>query len=149
MNARASLLFWRANKGGSAVEFALVVTPLLMLAMGVFEFGRYYWTTEALQESAVAGARCIGISQSSCASAGVYNSGNTASYVQGVAAGWGVTVPTSDIVTTNSTTCGTLTGFAQVKITYLFKTVIPNIIPIGAGGQSITVQSCYPNNPSS
>jgi Flp pilus assembly protein TadG len=41
--------FGRANGGAAAVEFALVVGPLLLLIFGVFEFGRLLWTREAIQ----------------------------------------------------------------------------------------------------
>lgn len=137
---------FRSERGTSAVEFGIVALPLFMLAFGIFEFARLYWTQEALQESATAGARCMGILQSSCASSGTYNSANTVSYVQGVAANWGITVPSADIVPTNSTSCGGSTGFSQVLITYTFTTLIPNIIPIPRAGKVLTLTSCYPNN---
>jgi len=124
----------------------MVALPLLMLVIGIFEFSRLYWTQEALQESATAGARCAGILQASCASGGVYNGSGTISYIQQVAGTWGVTIPSADITATNSTTCGGASGFSQVQISYTFKTIVPAIIPIGSGGKTLTVQSCYPNN---
>src|SRR5271154_1097099 len=56
----------RSDRGTAAIEFGIVALPLLMLVLGIFEFARLYWTQEALQESATAGARCMGILQSSC-----------------------------------------------------------------------------------
>jgi Flp pilus assembly protein TadG len=137
---------FRSERGTAAIEFGIVALPLLMLALGIFEFARLYWTQEALQESATAGARCMGILQSSCSSSGAYNSGNTVSYIQQVASNWGVTIPSANITTTNSTTCGGISGFSQVQITYVFHTLVPNIVPIGSSGKSLTVASCYPNN---
>jgi Flp pilus assembly protein TadG len=146
MKSGAMFNFLPAKGGTAAAEFGMVALPLLMLALGVFEFARLYWTQEALQESATAGARCAGILESSCAVGGAYNASNTTSYIQQVASNWGITIPTGDITTTNSTTCGGTTGFTQVQITYTFKTLVPNIIPIGSGGKSLVVQSCYPDN---
>jgi Flp pilus assembly protein TadG len=145
---KASLLrrLLGSKRGTAATEFAIVALPLFMLAFGIFEFARLYWTQEALQESATAGARCMGILQSSCASSGAYNSGNTVSYIQQVAGNWGITVPSADITATNSTSCGGSTGFSQVQITYIFTTLVPNIVPIPQAGKSLTVTSCYPNN---
>jgi Flp pilus assembly protein TadG len=146
MRLRAFHNFFPSRSGTAAAEFGMVALPLLMLALGVFEFARLYWTQEALQESATAGARCAGILESSCAAGGAYNASNTVSYIQQVASNWGITIPTGDITTTNSTTCGGTSGFAQVQINYTFKTLVPNIIPIGAAGKALIVQSCYPNN---
>jgi Flp pilus assembly protein TadG len=146
MRKRLFFHMLRSERGATAVEFGIVALPLFMLAFGIFEFARLYWTQEALQESATAGARCMGILQSSCASNGAYNSGSTVSYIQQVAGNWGITVPSTDITTTNSTSCGGSTGFSQVQITYTFTTLVPNIVPIPRAGKSLTVTSCYPNN---
>ncbi len=56
-----------SRSGASAVEFALVLFPLLLVIFGVIEFGRAMWTREALQETAIAGARCMGVLNSNCA----------------------------------------------------------------------------------
>lgn len=138
---------FRGAKGGTAaVEFAFLALPFFMLAFGVFEFGRACWTLEALQESAVQGARCIGVQSSSCYSSGSYSSSATTSYIQGVAGGWGITVPSADIVPTQSTTCGTVAGFAQVQISYNFNTAVGSLIPALAN-RTLTATSCFPDNP--
>ncbi len=49
-----------ACNGVVTVEFALLAVPILMLSLGTFEIGRLIWTNQALQASAVAGARCAG-----------------------------------------------------------------------------------------
>lgn len=116
-----------------------------MMSFGIYEFGRWAWTLEALQESVSRGARCIGIAQSTCESGGAYSSTSTVTYVQGVAAGWGITVPAADITSTNSTSCGGVTGFSQVQISYVFNSVVAKIIPSGNSGTTLTVKSCYPN----
>src|SRR5579864_9435686 len=97
--------FWRAIRGTAAIEFAMLAVPFFGLALGIYEFGRVCWTLEALQESAAQGARCIGVHQSNCYSSGSYSSSSTVTYVQNVATGWGITLPTADITPTQSTTC--------------------------------------------
>lgn len=138
--------FRRATGGTAAVEFAFLAVPFLMLAFGVFEFGRACWTLEALQESATQGARCIGVQSTSCYSGGSYSASATTSYVQGVANGWGIAVPSADIVPTQSTSCGTVAGFAQIQITYTFNTVVGQLIPALAN-RTLSASSCFPDNP--
>lgn len=137
---------WRASAGTAAIEFAVLAPSLLAMSFGVYEFGRWAWTLEALQESATSGARCVGIGQSACESSGAYSSGSTVSYVQGVAQSWGITVPSADITSNNSTSCGGVTGFSQVSISYVFTSVVAKIIPAGSSGTTLTVNSCYPNS---
>lgn len=53
-----------ATCGGSAViEFAMVAPVFLMLVFGCIEFGRLLWTQQALQQTAIAGVRCMAIAQ--------------------------------------------------------------------------------------
>jgi len=72
-----TISFWRATRGTTAIEFAMLAVPFLGLALGILEFGRACWTLEALQESAVQGARCIGVHQTGCYSAGSYSADGT------------------------------------------------------------------------
>ncbi|HEY3777449.1 MAG TPA: TadE/TadG family type IV pilus assembly protein [Rhizomicrobium sp.] len=146
MRANPGRAFWRAAAGTAAIEFAFLAVPFMALAFAVFEFGRACWTLEALQESAVQGARCIGVQSSSCYSSDSYSASATTRYVQGVAGGWGITVPTANIVPVQSTTCGTVAGFAQVQITYTFSTVVGQLIP-ALTNRMLTATSCFPDNP--
>ena len=138
----------RSEGGAAAVEFAAVLGPLLLLIFGVFEFGRLLWVREALQETAMAGARCMGMSASSCAASGAYNSSNTTSYLETTAAGWGVTLAPSNLTLNNNATCGGVTaakGFSSVTITYTFQSVIPTFITSLSGGKTLTSTACFPN----
>jgi Flp pilus assembly protein TadG len=136
-----------ACAGSAAIEFGALAPVLMMTSFGVYEFGRWSWTLEALQEAASRGARCAAIGQSACQSSGSFSSGNTATYVQGVAASWGITLPTGDIATNNSTSCGGVSGFSQVQINYSFASVVAKLIPTGTSGTMLTLSSCYPNSP--
>ncbi|HLY04456.1 MAG TPA: TadE family protein [Rhizomicrobium sp.] len=136
----------RCARGTAAIEFAMLAVPFLALALGVVEFGRACWTLEALQESAVQGARCIGVHETGCYSSGSYSSTGTQSYVRTVANGWGINLPTADITPTQSTTCGTVAGFSQVQISYTFGTVVGLLIP-SLRNETFNVASCFPLNP--
>lgn len=146
MSAVSRSRFWRAIAGTAAIEFGILAVPFLGLAFAVFEFGRASWTLEALQESAVQGARCIGVQSTSCYSSGSYSASATTSYVRNVASGWGISVPAADITPTQSTTCGTVAGFAEIQISYNFSTVVGKLIP-ALRNRTLNVTSCFPNNP--
>ncbi|MGH7045784.1 MAG: TadE/TadG family type IV pilus assembly protein [Stellaceae bacterium] len=131
-----------ASGGATAVEFALVAPMFFMLVFGTIEFGRLLWTQEALQETAIAGARCVAIAQgttqdSPCAS------GGTTSYVQNVAKGWGLSLAS---ITPNTTaTCGGWSGFSEMTLTSSFKSVVPELIRLSTSGITLTASACYPN----
>jgi len=136
------------ERGATTVEFAMVLTPLLLMIFGVFEFGRLLWTREALQETATAAARCMALASSSCAASGVYSSANTTTYIEGLATGWGVTLTSSNMTLTSSTTCAGVTaanGFSTVTLTYTFQSVVPNLVNALRSGMTLTTTACYPN----
>jgi Flp pilus assembly protein TadG len=125
-----------------------VLGPLLLLIFGVFEFGRLLWIREALQETATAGARCMGMSASSCAASGAYSSTNTTTYIENAATTWGVTLTGSNIALNNNTTCAGVSaanGFSSVTITYTFQSVVPNFVTALSGGTTLTSTACFPN----
>lgn len=141
-----------ARDGATLVEFALLAPLVLMFVFGSIEFGRLLWTREALQQTAIAGARCMAIAQgkiqnSPCASGGSYSATSTTTYIQNVATGWGLSVLASGISLNNAATCGGTSGFSQVTITFTFNSVVPKIVLLAVGGTLLTLTSCYPNNP--
>ena len=131
------------RSGATAVEFALVIGPFLLVLFGVIEFGRLLWTLNALQETAIAGARCMGVLNTSCTTSGAYNSTNSIAYVKSVANGWGVTLTTANISLNSSASCAGVGDFSQVTITYTFQTVVPMIQPLVSDPMS--VNACFPN----
>ena len=140
--------FRRATGGAAALEFAAVLGPLLLLVFGVFEFGRLLWVREALQETAMAGARCMGLSASSCAASGAYSSSNTTTFVENTAAKWDITLTASNIALDNNATCAGVSatnGFSSVTITYTFQSVVPTFISSLNGGKALTSTACFPN----
>lgn len=136
------------ERGAATVEFAMLLTPLLLLIFGIFEFGRLLWVREALQETATAGARCVALNSSSCASSGAFSSSNTDTYIETLATNWGVTLTSSNITLNSSTTCAGVTapnGFSTVTISYTFQSVVPNMVNALQGGKSLSTTACYPN----
>ena len=130
--------------GGAAVEFSAVILTLFTLMFGVTEFGWYMWTANALQQTAIQAARCMGVLSTSCASGAAYSSSNTLSYVQQVASTYGVTVPSAGVTLSRAASCGGASGFSTVSINYTFTTVVPNLIT-GLASVPMTEQACFPN----
>jgi Flp pilus assembly protein TadG len=130
----------------TAIEFALVAIPFLLVIFGTLEFARFSWTNEALQKTVIAGARCMGLLQSGCGTGGVYSPSMTTSYVQTMATAWAITVPTSGISLNNAASCAGVSGFSQVTVSYTFKTVVPVFLTSIAAGIPISATACFPNN---
>jgi Flp pilus assembly protein TadG len=131
------------RSGASAVEFALVVFPLMLVIFGVIEFGRAMWTREALQETAIAGARCMGVLNSNCTTGRTYSASSTTAYIQTVARAWGIALPSTGVTLDRNATCAGVSGFSSVSLNYTFQAVTTG--PLGAGAP-LTARACFPNN---
>jgi Flp pilus assembly protein TadG len=123
----------------------MLAIPFLMISLGIFEIGRLVWTNEALQETAAVAARCMGVLASSCASGGTYNATNTESYIVSTAADWNVAVTDAELTLNQNGSCGGVSGFSQVTISYTFQTVVPSLLTSLADGVPLNVQACFPN----
>jgi Flp pilus assembly protein TadG len=147
--------FAAASGGAAIIEFALVAPMFLALVFGTIEYGRLLWTKQALQQTAIAGARCMAIAHgaiesSPCASGGTYSSSSTNTYIENIASGWGLSVTASDITlytTPPAGDCGGTSGLVEVTITNTFNTPVPQIVLLAAGGTALTATACYPSNP--
>ncbi len=135
----------KCRSAATAVEFGMVSMPLLLCIFGIIEFGRLMWTREALRQTAIAGARCMGLVQNACGSAGVYSSSLATSYVEAQAASWAITLGASNVTLNANATCAGLSGFSQVSIAYTFNTVVPALIKALAGGTQLSATACFPN----
>ncbi|WP_426168450.1 TadE/TadG family type IV pilus assembly protein [Sandarakinorhabdus sp. DWP1-3-1] len=129
------------------VEFAMLILPLLVLIFGVIEYARLQWTRGALQQVAIAGARCAGLRAVSCSvSNGTgrdYNAELTRNYVRGRAASWYVTVGAPAIVITPNTVCDGAGNLVRVDISYTFRS--PFLAPISAMNMPVRASACFPN----
>ena len=133
--------FERDKRGVAAGEFAIVIVPLLLFMFGIIEFSRAYWAKEALQQTAVDTARCRGLKISA---AGCTTDTGAQAYAVSVGNTWGLTIPTSNVTITTGTTCGGVSGFVTVHITYTFKTVVPDLIA-GLFNDTLYASACFPS----
>jgi len=135
----------KCNRGTTAVEFALLFGPLLMMTFGICEYGRMFWTEEGLQETAIAGARCIGMLSTNCAASGAFSSTSAMTFIKTEAQKWAITLPSSGITMNVSTTCGGVSGFSQVSLTYSFQSIMPQFLNLNPTGTTLTASSCFPS----
>jgi Flp pilus assembly protein TadG len=137
--------FRAASGGATVVEFSLVVVPLMLVLFGTIEFGRLMWTREALQSAANAGARCMGVVQTDCATSGTYSSTKTATFVIAQATAMRIPLTATDITLNHSATCAGVSGFSEVSISYTFDTAVPQLFGSLAAGVPLTATACFPN----
>jgi Flp pilus assembly protein TadG len=132
------------RSGATAVEFALVVMPLLLLLFAIVEYGRLAWTTSALQQVAIETARCMGVGGPKCADAtGVYSAALTTQSATAAAAALSVAAPT--VTLNRAATCGGVSGLSQITLTTTFVTAVPQLLTALAGGVTLVATACYPN----
>jgi Flp pilus assembly protein TadG len=115
----------RGERGAAAVEFALVVPLLLVLVLGIAEFGRAYTISTTLSNAARVGARTMALENST---------GAARTAAQGAATG--VALSTGQITVTPSSCPTPSTGsttLVTVTITY------PMTFVTGLFGKSVTL----------
>jgi Flp pilus assembly protein TadG len=113
------------SRGAAAVEFALVLLPLLLILFGIIDFGRAYNAKETLAQAAREGARLVALNQP-----------NVVSRTQAAATGLsGVSVNVNQSCPTGSTQ-GT---DAKVTVTYKFTFVTPVLALIGKASGPLTL----------
>ncbi len=149
MMRRLCRAFWREKKGSTAVEFALIAGPLLLLLLGTLEFGRAEWARQSLQETATRGARCIGVLNSDCALNGVYDAATAQAYLIKTALGWGIPLKATDITIQQNISCHGISGFSKVSLVYDFETSIPGAISALVEKLPLRAEACFPNQPTS
>jgi len=153
-NGRQSSI-WQCRRGSSAVEFALIIVPLFSFVFGTFEFGRLLWTRDVVKQAAIAGARCMGLVQLPCSTAGaggtytgVYDATNSQTYVVSQVTGFSVPLTSSGVTVTRAATCASPTGSnnsSQVTVAISFKTAVPGLISALSTSNLLSVSACFPN----
>lgn len=131
---------WTEQRGATAIEFALVIGPLILLLIGVIEAGRLIWVSHALDEVAISGARCIGIFSPDCAVGEELSPERAIAHIQQMATGWGVTLDTEDISFESDAGCDLSTGFLRVALNVSFNSVLP-----GLNGIQLQSEACFPS----
>ncbi|AVA24572.1 TadE family protein [Rhizobium sp. NXC24] len=143
---RAIRKIWQSRSGASAVEFALVAPVFFLMLFGMIELGRLLWTSHALHDTAIATARCMGIPQTECEDGGTYSASKAAAFARSTATGWFVGLDDASVTLDHDASCHGLAGFSQVKITYQFITVVPDLLMSLSGGTNLTADACYTNH---
>lgn len=141
--------FFGDARGAAAIEFALVVVPLLLFLFGTIEFARLMWTRQAMQSLSVTAARCVALLQPDCTSAGAYDVTTTKNFIIARAGSFGVSLATGDI-TINQAAAATqaecrISGFTMVKIDSQFTSPASRLLTVLAGSTSLTTKACFPN----
>jgi Flp pilus assembly protein TadG len=112
--------------GVAAIEFAILGPVLLVLLIGIIEFGRLLWLENALQYAVAQASRCVTIDTSVC--------GSTRETQDFAASSSGMSFP-SAIFLVGPAACGNL-----VSASYPF-TFAAGLFPYAI---TLTAQSCYP-----
>lgn len=119
--------FRRNDAGTTAVEFALILAPFLMLVVGGFYVALLTFTASSLRYAVEAGARCASVNTTTCS-----NSATTISYAR---TQFGAANASSVTFASRSATCGHL---VSGTMNYTLSTPIRKIIvPLSA-------QACFP-----
>jgi Flp pilus assembly protein TadG len=134
---------WRARRGATAVEMAFLLPVFVLFLLGIEEFGRALWTQTALQFAVEAAARCAAVNPFQCTAPGG-TTFDVPSYAASEA--FGLSIPSSAFTYTANAICGvssntTGSGGALVQASYLFRAVIPQLVPVNV---TLTAKSCHP-----
>ena len=132
--------FLRDTRGATAIEFALVVGPLILLLLGTIEVGRLMWSGHALDEVAIAGARCIGIHAPACAHEDEIVPDLAVSFIRAAARSRGIVLEATDISLDTDAGCAVETGFLRVALSFRFDSVLP-----GLAGTRLDAEACFPS----
>jgi Flp pilus assembly protein TadG len=129
--ATSSMMRWlidfgRDQRGATAVEIGLVLTPLLLFLLGTMEFGRAMWIQNALNYSVEEAARCASNNTTTCGSASDITTFATSRS--------GANFATS-VFTATTPSCGNMVSASYPMYLY---------IPFGNYSITLTAQACFP-----
>ena len=128
MTRLASALLARRD-GATALEFALIALPLLLLVCGTMDFGRMLWTEATLHTAVEDAARCASVNAALCGS-----SSATQSYAAGRAFGLGLDAAA---FTVSAQSCGN-----EVTASYPFAFAFGGLFPLSV---TLTAAACFPS----
>jgi Flp pilus assembly protein TadG len=130
--------FLRNTRGGTAVEFAIVAPTFLMMIFLMLDGGRMLFTKQALNDLAIAGARCMALQATGCANA-------TAAQTWVIARARQRSQLVLTTVTIDAaTSCNGQTNMAKARIDYTYKKGPLNLLPQSAVPSTLTSISCFP-----
>ncbi|HEV2551366.1 MAG TPA: TadE/TadG family type IV pilus assembly protein [Stellaceae bacterium] len=118
------------RRGATAVQFALIATPLFLFLFGIEETARVMWTQAAINMAVEDAARFSSVN-------GAVGACTAPGQVKNYAASraWGLSLPTGDFTAT-SPACG-----CQVTASVPFTPIVPNLVPYNL---TLTATACFP-----
>jgi len=127
-------------RGATATEFAFVAPTFLMMLFLMIDGGRMLFTKQALNELAVAGARCAALKPTGCTTNAEVQSwmvsrGQTRSMLS---------LTTSMIVIDTTSNCNGQASMASATITMPYKKGGMNLLPQSVTPSNLTATSCFP-----
>lgn len=128
-----------ADRGAAAVEFALVLVPLLLLVFGIIDFGRLYNEQMTLTSLARAGARMASLSPASPDPTTAIKNRLLAD-----APGWLGLSAEQITVQRCATTGGAAPGSATVTISSRFTLTIAQLANLDKAGVDLTGKGTMP-----
>jgi len=109
---------FRSQKGAALIEAAVTIPMILLISVGIFEFGRAYQTWEVLTNASREGARLACLEGPTDA--------DVRTRVNAYLTGGGLaTLPDGNIVVSRAVTLGTSTG-SRVQVNYPFQFMVLN-----------------------
>jgi Flp pilus assembly protein TadG len=129
---------FRSQKGAALLEAAIVIPIILLISVGIFEFGRAYQTWQVLTNAAREGARLACLEGPTDADVRT----RVNAYLQG---GGLTTLADTGIVVNRNAPVGASTG-SLVQVNYPFSFIVLNpvvrlIAPRATTGQAITMHA--------
>ena len=122
------------RRGATAVQFALIATPLLLFLLGIEETARVMWTQSAINMAVEDAAR-----DSSVKSVGGVCAANDAAGVTiaayAASRAWGLNIPAGDF-TLSTPACG-----CQVQASVPFQPIVPKLVPYNL---TLIANACFP-----
>ena len=115
-----------ATRGVAAVEFALILPILLLLMLGLIEFGRAVWTQSSLDFAVQAVARCVAIDTNTC---GTYVQIKQFALSKGLP-------PDAELPQPSRQSCG-----FKVTATLPYDFLVPDILPYST---TLSATACFP-----
>ncbi|WP_082652790.1 TadE/TadG family type IV pilus assembly protein [Aureimonas sp. AU12] len=148
-NRRAPHALLRDEGGTTAVEFALLVWPFMLLLFGTIEVGRVVWTQTALDKTATTAARCIGIRNENCTQQGTFSRDLAVAFIQQEARSWGIALATSAITVEDAASCDGAPGQSKVSLSTDIFSPLPFIAKLMAGSEHMQARACFPTQAAS
>lgn len=115
----------REERGAAAVEFVLILIPMIMLTLGAYNLSLMVYTVASLNYAAEDAARCLTVKKTTCTSLATVTAYGRARYKGGGVAQFTPTTPA----------CG---NQVVATVPYIFTTGLTST-PI-----TLTARACYP-----